>query len=99
MPEFRANSPPFDYTSKIMSEVGEIDLCKSLGLSDISIPKLQYNPLPLQCLAAEALPSNVKDEIEQLTKSSLMEVRSNTADSKVCYSGSTVRYCMFTRTN
>lgn len=37
------------------------------GLPDIVIPPSRYNPLPLQCLAANALPNQVKDEIDRIT--------------------------------
>ena len=35
--------------------------------AEILIPTLLYNPLPLQCLAADALPKQIKEEIDQIT--------------------------------
>lgn len=35
--------------------------------AEILIPALLYNPLPLQCLAADALPIQIKEEIDQIT--------------------------------
>ena len=39
-----------------------------LNLPDIEIPELLYNPLPLQCLAANALPESVRLEIDGVLK-------------------------------
>ena len=35
--------------------------------AEILVPTLLYNPLPLQCLAADALPIQIKEEIDQIT--------------------------------
>ena len=35
--------------------------------AEVLIPTLLYNPLPLQCLAADALPIQIKEEIDQIT--------------------------------
>ena len=39
----------------------------TLDLPDIIIPAPLHNPLPLQCLAADALPKQVKEEIDRIT--------------------------------
>ena len=47
--------------------------------AEITLPQAYYSstrlhqPLPLQCLAADALPQSLKEEIEKLTLSSLAE--------------------------
>lgn len=44
--------------------------------AEITLPQAYYRlhqPLPLQCLAADALPQSLKEEIEKLTLSSLAE--------------------------
>ena len=43
------------------------DICSALGLPDIVVPRLLNSPLPLQCLAAEALPEEMKREIQVIT--------------------------------
>lgn len=43
------------------------DICATLGLPDIVVPRLVNSPLPLQCLAAEALPDEMKREIQLIT--------------------------------
>lgn len=91
MPEFRITNSPLEYANEAadMEEQNDQDLCRLLGLAEIPLPRLLHNPLPLQCLAAEALPGNLKQEIDQLTKSSIKEVNrssttSSSGDSKVC---------------
>lgn len=42
--------------------------------------KSHFNPLPLQCLAAESLPETVKQEIEDITNSSLQEYNLKSTD-------------------
>ena len=77
MPEFRTAVECIN--DREMSNKNDVDnddsLYKLLGLAEIHVPQLTYNPLPLQCLAAAALPGNVKQEIEQLTVSSIKEVK------------------------
>ncbi len=81
MPEFRITVPPcqcINDTESEMSSQNNADddlLYKMLGLAEIHIPQLTYNPLPLQCLAADALPGNVKEEIDHLTQSSIKEIK------------------------
>lgn len=53
----------------------EDDIFEQLGLPAITVPKLLRSPLPLQCLAAEALSDEWKQEIEQLTDSSIKELK------------------------
>ena len=36
------------------------------NLPEISLPRPIYNPLPLQCLAASALPESVQREIDEV---------------------------------
>ena len=43
------------------------ELWPTLSLPDIVIPAPLHNPLPLQCLAADALPEQVKEEIDRIT--------------------------------
>lgn len=43
------------------------EMWSALELPDIVIPPPLYNPLPLQCLAAEALPVELKEEINRIT--------------------------------
>ena len=85
MPELRTTTPPLDFVDteeqEIMDE--EEDICKSLGLSEISVPAMLYNPLPLQCLAAEALPDNIKEEIDQVTSSSVYEFGHSSEPAKI----------------
>lgn len=38
------------------------------SLPDIVIPETLHNPLPLQCLAASALPESISEEIDQVLK-------------------------------
>lgn len=57
---------------------------------DITLPQDCYRrpagPLPLQCLAADALPDSLKEEIEKLTASSLEEYSHKEGHVKVCVS-------------
>ena len=97
MPEFRITNSPLEYANEAaadMEEKNDQELCRLLGLADIPLPRLLHNPLPLQCLAAEALPGNLKQEIDQLTKSSIKEVnRSSTTSS----SGDSNKVCVCSR--
>lgn len=45
--------------------------------SPVILTEYLRTPLPLQCLAAEALPDGVKQEIEQITNNSLREINQN----------------------
>ena len=51
------------------------------ALPEISIPSLLVDPLPLQCLAANALPDRVKREIESVT-ASVIEPNSSLSSSE-----------------
>lgn len=42
-------------------------------IPDIIVPPPLYNPLPLQCLAASALPDEVKMEIEEVISQCCIE--------------------------
>lgn len=81
MPELRTDSDIIPTYNHIMdaeksSEFNIKDDIESFStLHDVSLPDLSHSPLPLQCLAAEALPDNVKQEIEELTNSSVEEYR------------------------
>lgn len=50
-------------------------------IPDIVIPLPLYNPLPLQCLAANALPEEVKMEIEEVVSQCCLEHDINSEDS------------------
>ena len=52
---------------KHSSNASTEDICAALGLPDIVVPRLVNSPLPLQCLAAEALPDEMKREIQLIT--------------------------------
>ena len=51
------------------SELEDEDDLSLLALPEICIPPPLFTPLPLQCLAASALPDGVKREIESVTAS------------------------------
>lgn len=50
-----------------MTASANSEMCTSAELPDIVIPLPLHNPLPLQCLAAAALPDQVKQEIDTIT--------------------------------
>ena len=63
MPELECPFPLQKHSLKTGAE----DICSVLGLPDIVVPRLLNSPLPLQCLAAEALPDQMKREIQLIT--------------------------------
>ena len=80
MPEQRTGSTsPLEQLNWTESDTNGAELRSELTKS--------FSPLPLQCLAAEALPENVKKEIQRVTNSSMEEVEeqksSETAKSKL----------------
>ena len=80
MPELRTDSnfiPTYNHIMDASESKINDDIEAFSTLHDVSLPDLSHSPLPLQCLAAEALPDNVKQEIEELTNSSVEEYRQN----------------------
>lgn len=72
MPEQRTGSTsPLEQLNWTGSDANGTEPCSEPGFK--SLTKC-FNPLPLQCLAAEALPETVKKEIEHVTNSSMEEV-------------------------
>lgn len=55
------------------------------SLPDVVIPETLYNPLPLQCLAASALPEAIREEID-----GVLDRYSTVMDSSVCQLQSSV---------
>ena len=55
------------FSQKHSLNASDEDICSALGLPDIVVPRLLKSPLPLQCLAAEALPDEMKQEIQLIT--------------------------------
>ena len=70
MPELRTESTVIDHLNL---HVSNMDFS---SLPDIGNIATTRSPLPLQCLAADALPDSVKQEIEDVTNSSLQECSS-----------------------